>query len=322
MQLAEFDTSPPVFQGMVGGSEAMQAVFRDLRRAARSEINVLLRGESGTGKDLAARALHRMGRRAQAPFQAVNCATFTPEMLASRLFGHVKGAFTGAISDRQGLLHAADGGTLFLDELAEIPLPLQGRLLRVLQDGWYTPVGGTRERKADVRLISATNASLRDLVERRLFREDLMYRVRVVILHLPPLRDRGEDLDILTAHIVRRLNVQEERTIERISPAAWEAMRAHGWPGNIRELENVLAAAFVLGEGPELTLDELSPELRGEGPRVKRRAEEAPPTIEGRERDRLLEVWDRHGGRREPMAEELGISRSTLYRKLRHHGLL
>ncbi len=307
---------------MLTQSPEMLSLFERLRRAARTDITVLLRGESGTGKELAARALHRSGPRASNPFQAVNCATFTSEMLASQLFGHVKGAFTGAVRSREGLFALADRGTLFLDEVAEIPLELQGRLLRVLQDRHYMPLGGSVERAVDVRIVSATNASLRDLVEKRMFREDLMYRLRVVILRMPPLRERKGDLELLTWVLFERFNRRSERQIREISRPAWEAMMAHPWPGNVRELENVLQAAYVLGEGPVLQLEELSPELRGVGHEAYSGHARAPAvTLEDRERQLLLDAWEAHGGRRGEMAEALGMSRSTLYRKLKTQNL-
>ena len=190
---------------MVTRSPQMLDLFEQIRRAAASEVTILLRGESGSGKELVAKALHAEGRRRGSPFRAVNCATFTSEMLASELFGHVKGAFTGAVSSRDGLLVQADKGTLFLDEVAEIPQDLQGRLLRVLQERRFTPLGGSQERTVDIRIVSATNSSLRDLVAQRRFREDLMYRLRVVILRLPPLRQREGDLELLTWTLIDRL---------------------------------------------------------------------------------------------------------------------
>ena len=310
---------------MVTRSPQMLDLFEQIRRAAASEVTILLRGESGSGKELVAKALHAEGRRRGSPFRAVNCATFTSEMLASELFGHVKGAFTGAVSSRDGLLVQADKGTLFLDEVAEIPQDLQGRLLRVLQERRFTPLGGSQERTVDIRIVSATNSSLRDLVAQRRFREDLMYRLRVVILRLPPLRQREGDLELLTWTLIDRLNQREERQISEISEDAWQAMSRYAWPGNIRELDNLLQSAFVLGTGPCLTLDELHPELRGEAPPPDSAivAETPAPDVDldALERQALVEAWRSHGGNRGQMADALGISRSTLYRRLRRHGL-
>jgi two-component system response regulator AtoC len=318
------DVQATDFHGLVTCAPEMHRLFAQVRRAARSDITVLLRGESGTGKELLAHALHAEGPRRAHPFRAVNCATFTSEMLASELFGHVKGAFTGAVRRRDGLLHQADRGTVFLDEVAEIPPDLQGRLLRVLQERRFRPLGGSSEVDVDIRIVSATNTSLRDRVRERRFREDLMYRLRVVILRLPPLRDRTGDLELLTWTLIDRLNAKEERQVTGIEQVAWDAMCSWSWPGNVRELDNLLQAAFVLGEGPVLTLDELQPELRGEEPPTSPAlpAPPAPVDIQELERRELLDAWKRFGGNRGAMSEALGISRSTLYRRLREHELL
>jgi two-component system response regulator AtoC len=313
------------FHGMVARSPQMERLFVQLGRAANSDINVLLRGESGTGKDLAAQALHAAGARAQHPFRAVNCASFGSELLASELFGHVKGAFTGAVRSRDGLMLQAHQGTLFLDEVAEIPLDVQGRLLRVLQDRRFFPVGGSREVSVDLRIVSATNSSLRELVAAKRFREDLMYRLRVVVVRLPALRERDGDLELLTWTLIDKLNRMGGRQVLSLSQETWRAMQNYSWPGNIRELDNVLQSAFVLGEGQTLTLDELSPELRGEGPEVYSGSPEAvPETVDlaALERTQLVQAWQEHGGRRGAMAEALGVSRSTLYRKLKEHALI
>jgi two-component system, NtrC family, response regulator AtoC len=308
---------------MVSGSPQMAKFFKLLGRAAKSDATVLLRGASGTGKELAATALHRESRRADGPLRAVNCATFTSELLASELFGHRRGAFTGAVKDRKGLLAESDGGTLFLDEIAELPLDLQARTLRVLQTRRFTPVGGTIEQEVDLRLVSATNASLRQLVAEHRFREDLMYRLRVVVLYLPPLKERTGDIDVLTSHFVDEFNERGGRIITSVSPAAWARMRAYPWPGNVRELRNNLEQAFVLGEGSELTEDELAPELRGSGfaPEVGEQPG-AHATLDDLERAELLSTFREAGGHRGRMAASLGISRATLYRRLKKHGLI
>ena len=310
------------FHGMVTAAPQMHALFERICRAARSDATILIRGESGTGKELVAAALHAESGRATEPFRAVNCATFTSELLASELFGHVRGAFTGAVRDRKGLLSQADGGTLFLDEVAELPLDLQARLLRVLQAQRFTPVGGATEQQVDVRFVSATNAALRGLVAEGRFREDLMYRLRVVVLYLPRLVERTGDVDALIGHFIREFNGTHPRTVEGVAPDALEVMRRYVWPGNIRELRNNLEQAFVLGDGPLITLDELAPELRGEGTLPlgsATRSEEA--TLRDLEREALVAAWQATGGHRGRMAQELGVSRATLYRRLKKHGL-
>jgi len=319
---------------LVTVSPQMRRMFELVRRAARSDATVLVRGESGTGKELVAQALHAESPRSAQPFRAVNCATFTSSLLASELFGHVKGAFTGAVADRKGLLSQAHTGTLFLDEIAELPLDLQARLLRVLQQQRFTPVGATQEIEVDVRIISATNAALRQLVREGRFREDLMYRIRVVMLYLPPLVERDGDLEALTWHLIDELNERHPRKIHAIDRVAWEMMEDYLWPGNIRELRNNLEQAFVLGEGPVLLPDELAPEVRGLGvasfSRLAHNQPDTEPfapndsalTLDDVRRAELLEAFRRTNGHRGKMAEELGISRATLYRWLKKQGLL
>ncbi len=310
------------FHGLRTVAPSMHAVFEQVRRAGRSGSTVLVRGASGTGKELVAHALHACSPRAGQSFRAVNCATFTPELLASELFGHVRGAFTGAVRDKPGLFQQAHRGTLFLDEIAELPLALQARLLRVLQERRIQPVGATESFPVDVRIVSATHEALRRRVEDRLFRDDLMYRVRVVVIYLPTLQERQGDLEALTWHFLDAFAAQGLRPIDGIEPAAWDAMQAWPWPGNVRELHNALEHALVLGEGPDLCLEDLPPELRGEAPPGEDAAPGVPVTLDEMARDDLVQALRRHQGRRDLAADDLGISRSTLYRRLRHHGLL
>src|SRR5438309_8081212 len=227
----------------------MEALFTKLRRIARAHCTVLVGGETGTGKELVARASHAESPRRRAPFQAVNCATFSPTLLESELFGHVHGAFTGAVRDRQGLFALANQGTLFLDEVAEIPLDLQGKLLRVMQEKTFVPVGGTRPVTVDVRVISATNKPLRREVAEGRFRDDLSYRLRVVPLYLPPLRRRDGDVEALFWQFVSELNHQGMRRIDGVTRTAMDAILAYPWPGNVRELRSAVEYAFVVGEG-------------------------------------------------------------------------
>jgi len=304
------------FHGIFTAAPEMEALFTKLRRVARAQCTVLVGGETGTGKELVARAIHAESPRRRAPFQAVNCATFSPTLLESELFGHVRGAFTGAVRDRQGLFALAHQGTLFLDEVAEIPLDLQGKLLRVMQEKTFVPVGGTRPVTVDVRVISATNKALRQEVDEGRFREDLSYRLRVVPLLLPPLRRREGDVEALFWHFVNQLNQQGMRRIEGVTGTAMDAILAYTWPGNVRELRSAVEYAFVVGEGPVLDVADLTPELRGE----------PPPGISGGsladiERARILAALARHHGRKAAAAAELGISRTTLWRKLYAHRL-
>ncbi len=303
---------------MVSVSPQMRRLFALVRKVARTDASVLVRGETGTGKEMVARAVHDLSPRADKPFKAINCATLTPELLASELFGHVKGAFTGAVKDRRGLFRLADGGTLFLDEIAEIPMDLQARLLRVLQEQTFVPLGGTESVEVDVRLVSATHRSLRTDVDSGRFREDLMYRIRVVPLFLPPLRERDGDIEALTEHFVEEFNGQGFRRVEAVSDEAMDCLLRHRWPGNVRELRNVIEYAFAVGDGPELGLDDLTPELRGEGPVG---TSERDLTVAELERQRIVDALREARGRKTQAAELLGISRSTLWRKLREHKL-
>lgn len=320
------------FHGLLTVSAQMKQLFALIERVARSEASVLVRGETGSGKELIASAVHRLSQRSGGPFHAINCATLTPELLASELFGHVRGAFTGAVQSKQGLFELADRGTIFLDEVAEIPLDVQARLLRVLQEQSFIPVGGTKAVKVNVRVVSATHQSLREAVEHKLFRADLMYRIRVIPIFLPPLRERAGDVETLTWMLCDRMGQRPgQRRIAQISTDAMEALRAYSWPGNVRELINVLEYASVVGDGDALELEDLTPELRGEEPPLTLHAAQlnAEPTLPAAlssaeqrpEREQLIAALNQHGWRRVEAAEALGMSRSTLWRKMRELGL-
>jgi two-component system response regulator AtoC len=304
------------FHGIITVAPQMHELFGVVERVAKSGATVLVRGETGTGKELIASALHELSPRANKPFRAVNCATLSGELLASELFGHVKGAFTGAIRDRQGLFQAADGGTIFLDEIAELPLDIQARLLRVVQERSFTPLGTTDSISVDVRMVSATNKALRRLVAEGKFREDLMYRVRVVPLFLPPLTEREGDIEALLWHFIGQFNEYGPRRIDAVDANAMEALLDYRWPGNVRELHNVVEYAFAVGEGEVMTLDDVTPELRGEPPPSSSTDEEDPRAAE---RARIVEALKQTGGRKGKAAEALGMSRSTLWRKLREY---
>jgi len=302
------------FHGIYTVAPVMQALFVTIARVARAQCTVMVGGETGTGKELVARAIHAESPRRKASFQAVNCATFSPTLLESELFGHVRGAFTGAVRDRAGLFSLAHKGTLLLDEVAEIPLDLQGKLLRVMQEKTFVPVGATRPVTVDVRVISATNKLLRREVSAGRFREDLNYRLQVVPLHLPALRDRPGDVEALFWHFVEEMNGQELRRIEGVTRTALDAIRSYGWPGNVRELRSAVEYAFVVGEGPVFDVADLTPDVRGEGV-------SATASFADAERERMLAALTRHNGRRAAAAAELGISRSTLWRRLYAHRL-
>jgi len=312
--------SPGAFHGIVTVAPQMKAFFGRLERVSRTDASVLIRGETGTGKELVAKAIHDLSRRAKGPFRALNCATLTPELLASELFGHVRGAFTGAVRDRPGLFASADGGTVFLDEIAEMPMDIQSRLLRVLQERTFVPLGATEPVTVDVRVVSATNKALREEVSEGRFREDLMYRIRVVPIFLPRLIERDGDVEALTWHFIDTFNAQGMRRVEEIDGDAAEALLAYDWPGNVRELRNVIEHAFAVGEGSLLLAEDLPPELLGQGPvggRHPARVNELDI-----EREQLVEALRKTHGRKAEAAALLGISRSTLWRKMREHELL
>ncbi len=309
------------FHGLVTRDPAMLQVIQVIRNVAETDTTVLVRGESGTGKELVARAIHQESRRRRGPFIAVNCAAFTPTLLESELFGHEKGAFTGAVTSRKGIFAQADGGTLFLDEVAELPLDLQAKLLRVLQERQFVPVGGTEPREVDVRVIAATHRALREEVRAGRFREDLMFRLRVVPLFLPALRQRPLDIDLLLKRFTAEFNRRGPRVVTGFSPEAMRALLDHPWPGNVRELQNVMEYAFAVGRGPTIGLDELPPEFRERG----RGAPPGPiPASRAKlpgEAERVEAALDEAGGDIEKAAEILGVSRTTFWRMRKRAGL-
>jgi transcriptional regulator with PAS, ATPase and Fis domain len=299
----------------------MQRLFRIVEKAALSEASVLLRGETGTGKELLAGALHQLSPRKKGPFHAISCAALPASLLESELFGHIRGAFTGAVRDSPGHFQRANKGTLFLDEVAEMPLEVQAKLLRVLETHSVVPVGGRDSVAVDVRIVAATHKALRAEVEAGRFRADLMYRLRVVPVFIPPLRERDGDVLLLAWHFIRELNKRGQRRIERISREATALLREHDWPGNVRELRNVIEYAFVIGEGETLAVDDLPPELNGIPPPEPRSPATGPGRSDAQERERIRQALRRAGGHPGQAAERLGISRVTLWRRMKQLGL-
>jgi two-component system response regulator AtoC len=310
---------------LVGASEPMQEVLRQLRKVAPQKTTVLLQGESGTGKELVARALHDQSPRAALPFVAVNCGAIPAELIESELFGHVKGAFTDASRAKKGLAEEADGGTLFLDEIGELPLPLQPKLLRFLEDEEVRPLGDVRARKVDVRVVAATGRDLRRAVAAGQFREDLLYRLDVVALRLPPLRERRADVEPLAAHFLARYaRLRPELPPPRLSDEAREALLAHRWPGNVRELEHALERAVVLADGPVIREEDLPDAVRAPPPPA---AGSDDGTLSVKRATRALEerliraALERTGGNRTRAAELLELSYRALLYKIKDYGI-
>jgi transcriptional regulator with PAS, ATPase and Fis domain len=307
------------FQGILSRSPAMRDVFQIISNAAETEATVLVRGESGAGKELVAKAIHDLSARHSAPFLAINCAALSSNLLESELFGHVRGAFTGAIKDHSGLFQRAHGGTLFLDEVAELPLELQAKLLRVIQERNYIPVGGDRSIEVDVRIVAATHRSLREEVKSGRFREDLMYRLRVVPIFIPPLRERREDISLLIWHFINQHNAANFRKIEKIEPEAMRVLLDYAWPGNIRELHNVVEYAFAVGRGTTLRLSELPPEFRE--PRVVNQIRQTAPLSAEEETAAIRQALEQSKGMVTTAARLLGMSRATFWRKRKLYGV-
>jgi DNA-binding NtrC family response regulator len=307
---------PP--EGIIGRTAGMLAVYKQIAYAADSTAPVLIQGESGTGKELVARAIHVHGLRAPRPFVAVNCGAITETLLESELFGHVRGAFTGAIADRKGVFEQAHGGTVFLDEIGDMPAAMQVKLLRVLQDGEVRPVGGNRSLHTDARVVAATNADLNRCVSDQRFRQDLYYRLSVIVIHLPALRDRREDIPLLIEQFVRNASGRTGRHVA-ISAETIVALTSYRWPGNVRELENTIERLVVFSRG-RIELQDL-PETVLAAPSLQERMFQDLPSLEELERRYLIHVLEAVGGNRSRAAEALGIDRRTLYRMAERFGI-
>jgi PAS domain S-box-containing protein len=304
---------------IISKSPAMRRIFALLPEIARSDSTVLIQGDSGTGKELVARALHNLSRRAQGPFVAVNCGALPDTLLESELFGHTAGAFTDARRDRQGRFALAAGGTLFLDEIGDISPALQVRLLRVLEERVFMPLGSSKAVKADVRIVAASNKDLAELVEANAFRTDLYYRINVVKLTLPSLKERPEDIPLLAEHFIGRFNRLQSKDILGLSYETLAIFMRHAWPGNVRELENAIEHAFILCPRGLILPQHLPEHLRLQGPDAA--GAPAGLTLKEQEKRILREALERHGWRRLATARELGIDKNTLRRKINRHGL-
>jgi len=338
------DDGPPI-PGLIGSGPAMREVYRLTRKVARSNASVLLLGETGTGKELIAKAIHRLSPRGSGPFVRVNCGALAENLLESELFGHVRGAFTGAIDNRTGRFEAAHTGTVFLDEINSTTAKLQVKLLRVLQEHEFERVGDTQTIRVDTRVIAASNRDLFEEVQCGRFREDLYYRLNVITIYLPPIRERREDIPELVGHFIRIYNEENDRNVPHVDHAAMEALRSYHWPGNVRELQNYIERAVVLAPGDEITLDLLPDCVVGrKGPTFRRHAADMETLVarlveegvksagpeEGNlfakvvnrvERELIAQVMAECDNVQVKAAAKLGINRNTLHKKLEEHGL-
>jgi len=313
--------TPNRFGDIIGTSPAMQEVFATIKQVAALNCNVLIQGESGTGKELVARALHKRSNRARHPFIPFNCGAFSEELVANELFGHEKGAFTGAVSTKLGLLETANGGTLFLDEVGEMPMSMQIKLLRVIQERTLLRVGGLQPVAIDVRLIAATNRQLDKSIAAGDFRQDLYYRLKVVSIELPPLRQRQEDIPLLCRHFVENAARQFGKTVPEISSSFLKSLTAYPFPGNVRELQNIIERAVALAAEPYLDVKDLPPDIAmaGTQPNIPEKNDIQLKTME---QEHISEVYRRCGYNQTETAQQLGISRTTLWRRLKDLGLI
>ncbi len=314
------------FSNIVSKSPAMAPVFHRMRAALGNTSAVLINGESGTGKEVVARTIHVHGLQSAGPFVPLNCSALPRDLIESELFGHVRGSFTGAVQDNKGLLRAAEGGTVFMDEIAQMPLETQAKLLRVLQDKRVRPVGGTSEVSINVRVIAAMNETPREAIAAGLLRQDLFYRLSVISIELPPLRQRREDIPLLVQSFIDLINSTGIRQIKSISASAWRALMSHDWPGNVRELSNVVESAYAMGEGPVLNHEDLSPEVLGlvaaSAPAGGVGAElHLDGTLAQVEREVILRALKAANRHRIKAAELMNISRSRLYRRMEALGI-
>lgn len=312
------------FQGkvrIISQNGDMQRLLDMTRQIAPTDCNVLITGESGTGKELFAQYLHHHSRRSERPFVAVNCGAFSEELLANELFGHVKGAYTGANADSQGLMAAADGGTLFLDEITEMSPAMQVKLLRAIQEREVLPVGANTPIKVDLRFVAATNRDVPDMVKRGEFRQDLWFRLNVVNLHIPPLSGRREDVPLLAYHFLRKCAARMEKPVTEIAAEAMDILKAYDFPGNVRELENIVERGVAIASGTTIEAAHLPDDLRELSIRTFRKKEGRLPSLEEQERDYIRWVLQEAGGNQTLAAQILGIDRVSLWRKLKRYEL-
>lgn len=310
------------FEGIIGRSAGMMALINTARQVAASDIPVLILGESGTGKEMIAQAIHNASRRRKHRLVAVNCPAFTEALLEDELFGHVKGAFTGALGDREGRFEYANRGTLFLDEIGDMPAAMQAKLLRVLETGDVVRVGSNEPRKVDVRLLSATNKNLEELVADKQFREDLFFRIKGVTVTIPPLRERREDIPLLTHFFLKQSAEKHGKEIEGIAADAQRVLTAYSWPGNVRQLKSTIELMVVLHNGNMMTINDIPPDIRGSTPIDNTSAKNLGGVpLEQIEKQAIQQTLDLCNGNREQAAKMLGMGERTLYRKIKEYGL-
>jgi two-component system response regulator HydG len=310
--------APTEFCGIISKNPKMHSIFRLIEDIAPTDTTVLIQGESGTGKELVARAIHRESPRSEKPFIVIDCSAYPATLLEGELFGHERGAFTGAIRQKSGRFEQADGGSVFLDEIGEVPLPAQIKLLRVIQTHQFERIGGEQTLSVNVRIIAATNRSLIEAVKQGLFREDLYYRLNVIPIHLPPLRERRNDIPVLARHFVTRFAAVQGKRIDGFGPNAMKLLLDYDWPGNVRELENTIEHAVVLAKQGSIEAEHLPTSLRTFAPSADT---SISPTMSEHETKLLLETMEECGWNKKEAARRLGISRSTLYEKLKRYGI-
>lgn len=308
------------FHGMIGQSPGMREVFTLIEEISESDAAVLIQGESGTGKEMVANAIQETSNRKKGPYVKVNCAIFPPQLLASELFGHVKGAFTDAIRDREGRFQTADSGTLFLDEIGEMPLQMQLQLLRVLQEGTFERVGESTSIRADVRVIAASNKDLKTAIRHKTFREDLYYRLNVIPIYIPPLRERREDIPFLIDYFLKKFSFIYERDIYEIDDHAMDVLYRYHWPGNIREMENAIEYAFARSSrnASTVTVERLPADIRNKQSTLDSKSVAPSPD---EETDAILELLEKYHWNKSKVSEVMGIGRTTLWRKMKTMGL-
>jgi PAS domain S-box-containing protein len=309
------------FHGMIGASAAMRRVFDMIENAAQSDAPVIVYGESGTGKELVARAIHEAGTRRRKPYLKVNCAALSESLLESELFGHVKGAFTGAIREREGRFEAADGGDIFLDEIGDLPLSTQVKLLRVLEEKVVERVGDHRPISVDVRIISATNRDLQRLIERGAFREDFFYRINVIPIWIPPLRERLEDIPLLADSFFRRIQMKSGKPIQTLSKAALDVLMQYSWPGNVRELRSCFEYAVASCPGPQIEPEHLPAQLLVKAQAAAVDAAAGPVSLDELKKQRLIQALREAGGNQSEAARRLGISRTSVWSQMKRFHL-